>query len=364
MQTAAKDSLIFTKHSSFKEIGSVPIATKQAGFYQQIVHGLTKGIYTNRLESLGDALAALAHYAYTLRQMEVVGQIGELLSGLPLGSYQRIGHYYQALYLKRQGRFLEAHSLLNPIVDTVPGAYKSRVILSLAGLAFDSGDHSSALPLYIEAGRAALSKSHSDLFTAIHTQKMVAVLKSIQGNHRSALADLERLLPLVRTVSKTTPTVLPDYLNSLAVELNEFGRLEEAANVSRIVLASPYLNAYPEWRETGKDISLRGYKSRSLVPIIQSFPGNVVSMPERKPSATSVHSAIFGPAPVVGLKGWKEGKMVKEPNGETEDENVDAMDDKDLLATLIQIAAREDIDEEKLRDVVKYAIKTLGMPRK
>jgi hypothetical protein len=46
------------------------------------------------------------------------------------------------------------------------------------------------------------------------------------------------------------PHVYYDYMNSFAVELCEVGRLEEAKNVSLIVLASPFAPAYPEWRET------------------------------------------------------------------------------------------------------------------
>ena len=74
------------------------------------------------------------------------------------------------------------------------------------------------------------------------------------------------------------------------------------------------------------------------------------------------------PAKVFNLqrlrKKMAKGKKGKKDNGEQVfDENVDEMDDKDLLATLIQIAAKDDVDEEKLRDVVRYAIKTLGLPK-
>ena len=61
----------------------------------------------------------------------------------------------------------------------------------------------------------------------------------------------------------------------------------------------------------------------------------------------------------------KKGKKDKKDNGEQVfDENVDEMDDRDLLATLIQIAAREDADEDKLRKIVKYAMKVMSEPYK
>lgn len=46
--------------------------------------------------------------------------------------------------------------------------------------------------------------------------------------------------------------------NSLAVELFAVWRLEEAKNVSQIVLASPFASPYPEYRETREEIALKG----------------------------------------------------------------------------------------------------------
>src|SRR4029077_3907719 len=89
-----------------------------------------------------------------------------------------------------------------------------------------------------------------------------------EGNHRGALALLESLFPLANSMRSSQPHVYHDYLNSLAVELCEAGRLEEAKNVSQIVLASPYASAYPEWRDTREEIELRGLRaSRSTVAV-------------------------------------------------------------------------------------------------
>src|ERR1051325_4080194 len=78
-------------------------------------------------------------------------------------------------------------------------------------------------------------------------------------------------------VCHTTPKVYYDYLNSYTVELTEAGRLEEAQNICRVILASPYAFAYPEWRETEQDLVLRGYKSRSSVSVTQQPLSNVVT---------------------------------------------------------------------------------------
>jgi len=99
---------------------------------------------------------------------------------------------------------------------------------------------------------------------------MVAVISSEDGNHRGALAILENLFSLAHAMRLAQPHVYYDYMNSLAVELGEVGRLEEARNVSGIVLASPYASAYPEWRDTREEIELRGLRaSRSTVAVSQ-----------------------------------------------------------------------------------------------
>ena len=70
--------------------------------------------------------------------------------------------------------------------------------------------------------------------------------------------------------------------SSLAVEYGEIGRIEEASNICKVVLASPCALAYPEWRETGSEIALRGYKSRSVISFKQQKPENLLYLPERE----------------------------------------------------------------------------------
>jgi hypothetical protein len=77
------------------------------------------------------------------------------------------------------------------------------------------------------------------------------VLKSAEGFHNSALRDLENLEPLIGHVE---PRLYFDYLNSYAIELGESGRKDEARSISRIVLLSPFIHAYPEWQETARDL--------------------------------------------------------------------------------------------------------------
>ena len=223
-----------------------------------------------------------------------------MLSNLPLQEYRLKGQYYLAWCGYRCGQ--DTRSDFELIVEK-SDAFRDKGLISLAGLEIARKDYTTAVKHYEEAIKWAKSPA-----TLITPARSIAIYKSDYGNHKEALSDLEALYPLVRYAD---PIAYFQYLNSLACELGEAGRIEDALKVCQITLASPYLIAYPEWRETGQDLALRGYKSRSLVPIIQSFPGNVVPMPERKPSDTRIHSAIFGSAPVVNLKEWKEDNMVR-----------------------------------------------------
>ena len=84
---------------------------------------------------------------------------------------------------------------------------------------------------------------------------MISVVRGIDGDHRGALADLERLWPMVRLASYEHPALRYDYLNSLAVEMAETGRIAEAKHAIGIALRSPFADRYPNWRATQDEIA-------------------------------------------------------------------------------------------------------------
>ncbi len=178
----------------------------------------------------------------------------------------------------------------------------------------------------------------------------------LEGFHKQSWKDLERITPLVRY---SPPIERFQYLNSLAVELTEVGRIEEASNISRIVLASPFAFAYPEWRETGQELALRGYKSRSSVPVIQSFfkPAkiqnekiqNVLSFPERNTAPVRLRSK---PAKVLDLQAWR-AKMAEEEK----DEIPPDADEGDLYLRLMELIALKDLNAWELRQVIDFVEK-------
>jgi len=286
--------------------------------------------------------------------MDAVEQASDILLGLPLPRELRnVGIYYKAYCIKRRGQFVEARAMFERVADEATSKYKARALLGLGSVAFDSGDFPSAMSLYVEGGRAAMRARELDPLTAFYSQWAVAILKSIDGNHRGALTDLGGMFPLARAVGASYPPLFYSHLNSMSVELLESGQIVEAQNVSKIVLASPFADAYPEYRETSIDIALRGRRaSRSVVSFAQSKLNaqNVLRLPpaEHVNSDTSVEPAPDHqkPARVFDMQKWKK-KMGKEPNGDHKDSKSDKdMSQDEILYEIMNIFTEKDMDRE------------------
>jgi hypothetical protein len=392
MQTAANTSLILTDLSSFERFADLQTAISYGGFYQQLASELVKGVHKAQIFcEVGDRLVMLAEQSHAFRQMDVLEQVSQVLVSLPLPrQYETVGRYHQALCIHNFGRGDVKHAarLLEPIVNEAPSRYRARAMLSMGSMSVRMGDSESALSLYRAASSFASGSDVYDAFAIIHTQKMVAVINSKDGNHRNALTLLENLFPLAHAMRSSQSSVYYDYLNSFAVELCEVGRLEEAKNVSRIVFASPFANAYPEWRETHDEIELRGLRpSRSVVafsktiaeaPLCQptvdaSFSpaplegGNVVRLPLANRGENLAPVETFPasqPARVLSLQEWKE-KMAKQSNGDPQDkrrrrpatskEKEDRLKEMDNLGTrgmllrAIEMLGDERVSDDRLR---------------
>ena len=355
MQTTVKNNFVLKGVSSLKGLAGLPKTSRQAEFYQQVIISITKGTRRKHVE-IGNWLIALAEQSYALRQMDTVRQASSLLAALT--GYEDIGCYYDALCLHQSKRFIEAGNVIESLVDKLPPAFRSKSLIALSATFGERGDFQSFLSLCIEASRASVFHSCYDPQSFITSQRNIAVFKSIHGDHRRALNDLEKTLPLAYSIGRQQPYLLYEHLNSLSVEYTEVGRLQEARNLSRIVLASPFAFAYPEWRETGQDIALRGYKSRSVVSVPElpvKVKDNVVPMPvNTNPTLTQK-----GRGKVLDLQKLRK-KMVKEPNGENED--IKNMDEKDLFLKLMQLSTQDDITRKKLLKLVEYAVKVLSEP--
>ena len=269
MQTATKSNLFFTDCSSLNVLANLQTFSGRGEFYQQIVRQVIKGIYTKQaFNSSVERLVAIAEHACYLRRFDVVEQVSRFLLNWPSSQYKDLALYYRALCLSQRRQFNESRALLERLAEKLPPKFRAKALLAMAATCYGSGDFQSALPLSIEASRAADYHNMYDPQTFITSQRNIAIHKGIDGDHRGALADLERLLPLARTISKWHPYSYYEHLNSLAVELGEVGRLEEAQRACRIALTSPYAIAYPEWIETCDELTLKSRKAnRSVVAI-------------------------------------------------------------------------------------------------
>jgi hypothetical protein len=315
------------------------IVSSVTGFYQHLTRRVSS------FQELGNYLVREAELAQAFRQTDKLKDLGSMLANLPLREHSVIGQYYLTWCEYRKGQNVQ--DKLEKIFEQTQ-TYKPKVLFSLAALVTNKGDVESSARHYLEALKLADNPS-----TFVGAVKGMAILKSMEGFKVSALRDLERISSIVKYANSKT---YYDYLNSLAVEMSEAGRNDEAQNISSIVLASPYINAYPEYRDTGKDIALKGYKSRSAVQVIHSFldPNNLVRLPvpEPKPRPTPTKRAK-----VFSYMDWKEKKAK-----ESISQEFDRMTDKDLVIKIFELAAEDGMTWRKLRRIVDYIIKVHSEP--
>ncbi len=227
---------------------------KYAGFYQELLAGTVN--YTQ----LANRLIQQGERAHSFRQFDRVGEVGLILSNIPVRHYQAIGCYFLAVAANSMGNGDqdEAGRLFQLAVDTAPDSYKAKALSSLGAVAIRRNDLDSASDYFQETIRAEKLGDAS-----LQAVRGMSILKSIEGFHKSAIADVEGILPLVRVAPLK---VRLDCLNSYAVELSEVGRLQEAENISSLVIASPLARYYPEWQETLSDVRSKR-KRRSTVTI-------------------------------------------------------------------------------------------------
>jgi tetratricopeptide (TPR) repeat protein len=277
---------------------------KQPGYFQQLIRTLlARHIYTiEGFQYLGRRLAAISRYALLSRQMDVVEQVSQIMLALPISDeFRNLGFYYQANSLSWQKDFNQARQLFESIVDKVTPEYRARALQCIGATYFDNGQPDAALPFYLSAGKIA---ADCDLLTVVESQKMTAVVRSIHGDHKQALALLENVFPLVRAIGKHYPAKYCDFLNSLAVELGEVGRVDEAQAACSIALASPFAPAYPEWAETRDELEAKHTSATlSVVAFTQMPESKSAPQPEPKEIATQVKAVTFN---------WLLGKQISQ----------------------------------------------------
>jgi tetratricopeptide (TPR) repeat protein len=261
-------------------------STAPHSYYQRLINSLlARNLCTNEgFQSSGRQLAEIARHAYFARQIATVEQASQIMFALPISKeLKAVALYYQAICTWKQGQADEARRMLERVTEASTSHYRAQALLTIGATYFGQGKTEAALPFYLAAGQVAGKR---DLLTYAESQKMIAVVRSIYGDHQQALGDLERLFSLLRATGKYYPALYYDYLNSLAVELGEVGRLDEAKAACSTALASPFAAVYPEFAETRDELEA---KRNAATPSIVAVSVTPESAPI--PQAQAVHQA-------------------------------------------------------------------------
>jgi tetratricopeptide (TPR) repeat protein len=285
MQTAAMTSCFFTGCSSKVGLGDSENVVSHGGLIQHIVVShLAKSVSSRKIFlNLTDALIHFAEQAYTLRNLEALEEVSRVLISLPLDEARQIGLYYHSLAINRKGRTSEAEALLEGVVNNAPITYRARAIQTLGANNHDRGQLDEALRFQLEALRAASDCNTRGLQTTLLARLEIATIKSLNEDHKGALAILNSLSPLVQIVGRQNPLYFYFYHNELAVEFGELGRTAEAEAACAVALASPFASAYPEWTDTRLELEA---KRTSATPSVVAINRARKPLPPRSPNRT------------------------------------------------------------------------------
>ena len=383
MQKAAKSNLIFIDSSSLQRLAEPRRRVSLAELYQGIAQTLTTGFQTERiLKDLATRFAAIADHAYLHREFDVVGHVGQILSELPADPIKVVGQHYQALSLRKGGLgdSVLAATLLQQVADSAPLLYRARAMLALGAVSHDAGDDRTAMSFYREVARLETHNHVFDPMTSYTASRMTAVIRSMQGDHHGAVADLERMFPLAQMASSRQSYAYYDYMNTLAVELGEVGRLEQARHASEIAIASPFAPAYPEWRETFDEIEAKQQRaSRSVVGIrlsmsesrstAQSVNGtqrdNLLRLPVAEPSVSGRlpnRHATVPKSRVVDLHEWK-ATFRASTSPLRENLSSEQMTTGEKLIRLMDLISQDETDDETI-DRILEAVEQIVLNRR
>jgi len=204
-------------------------------------------------------LVQFAEASYYLRDVESQHEIGLLLQsfGYP---FSQVGKYYESIYLFRSGQYDKARELLECVADSAPARYRSKALLSLAAVAERIGQFEESLRLRLQISCI------DDPVRLLEVQYTLAARRGTEGEHRGALRDLERFLPLAQIIGRHRHPAYFTFLNSYALELSESGRTDEALQAMNVIAATPFINRYPECQDTLSDI-LSKQKRSSMIAV-------------------------------------------------------------------------------------------------
>jgi hypothetical protein len=165
------------------------------------------------------------------------------------------GLYFQALSTSRHGsnKRKETEQVHKMLARDAPPAVQSAAILALGLKAIESNQIDEAKRLLTEAYQIAVV-NHCAPLTAIQAQIEFSTICSVEGDHRQSAFILENAFPILYQLGEIFPGYLTSQLNNYAYELNQLGAHQKANHIMGSVMSSPYVDIYPEFQETAREI--------------------------------------------------------------------------------------------------------------
>ncbi|PYP83663.1 MAG: hypothetical protein DMF61_22600 [Blastocatellia bacterium AA13] len=284
--SAAQHSSLFISLTSGENLKLGKDVRLESSRCQQAVVALLVNAQRIRVETetLYWSLAKVAAQARALADIETLELVSQIILGLPVSERAKsLALHYQAFCLHSKGRFVEAHNLLDNLLEKdLDPRLRARAVGNKAAAYFSAGEVDRSLQLHVKAGQLARDCDPVSLLTALQT---VALIKSIHGDHRQSLADLESLVPFAFQVSRYDPRAFALVLNSYAVELGEMDHVEQALNVASRL--KPFAFIHPEFNDTIAELESKLPARKHSVVVIQRAAEPVaalktVSNPARK----------------------------------------------------------------------------------
>jgi hypothetical protein len=206
----------------------------------------------NDVRELTARLLRLAEQTAIARDNEALEEISAVMCALPLRAAQDAGQYYKALLARRQGDDPAAADLLAPLASQSKEPWiQIKALNSLAGVHELAGDYPLASRLYVHVTRRAATIEPASLVKALW---QLSAISSSGGDHQTALEQISRTWPVVRAIASNEPYYFYCWHNEVAFELLQLGQIEQAAKYSAVAVASPIVDRYPEWLDTGEQI--------------------------------------------------------------------------------------------------------------
>ena len=230
---------------------------------------LTAGFYQTSREkdlALFSRLARVAEQCQAARDLAGLSTLSSVLRGLGWEPAVSVGNYYRALVVKRfnyggvgVGDIAESERILAEECPSLPPNYRSRALMAHANSAGLMGHKDEAARLFLESWKAGQCNNFCDPKTVLSAARFLAFWLASDGSPQRAIDNLDGMMSMVITASRTYPFLYYNHLDTTAFVLGIAGRWRAAEKISRTVMAAPMLGAYPEWTANYAEISRKAF---------------------------------------------------------------------------------------------------------